>query len=173
MGLTEAQQEAQTALWCWELIHDVPNEHRFFKTPIREGSVAIADRSGEYPHLCEDETWWLDPTRPILFGERGPKVPIESNFDRDEHNQEKWRSWTTMSMEEAFWILTNVEGFVSKVGAEYYSVQKTAFQQACKACGMPVPTSWTKKFGAGLLSEESLVYHCPNCGDVSSKRFLH
>jgi len=48
----------------WELVGDVPKEHKFFRHK-ETGQIGVADRSAKYPHQTEDGILWLHTDKPL------------------------------------------------------------------------------------------------------------
>jgi len=63
--------------YAWKKVLDFKNGHRFFvaTTGAHESRIAVADRSGKYPHTTEDDVLWIDHTRAVKISDHA-SVPV-------------------------------------------------------------------------------------------------
>lgn len=66
----------------WVRAGTLPDGHKLFR---QEGTdrIAIADESGDAPHLTDDGVLWLDFSRPLVAHEQSCHIPLTN--DRGNH----------------------------------------------------------------------------------------
>jgi hypothetical protein len=94
------QSLEQAATAPWERIFQVPGGHTYFKD-LRDGRIAVADRSGSNPDKTEDGPLWLDHNRWIALEEEDDGLVLTAPVV----NKAGKGLITLISLREAFYLV--------------------------------------------------------------------
>lgn len=73
----QTTQVGNSNRYKWHRVLQIPNGHRYFRSLVGKCErFAVADDSGETPHLTDDGVLWLDLDRDVIVDDDGGWIPV-------------------------------------------------------------------------------------------------